>query len=482
MLDNIYANLVRNRAMTLEEIIYQEIQEFNVSKERRWMVIGDRYYKVENDINKRQMVRHTEDGDIPDPTKANNKLAHGSVKDLIDEKIGYLLTKDYSLICDDKAYAKKLKDTLGKYFQYTLSGLGYEASEKGRGWLYPYIDGAGKFKMTIIPSEQCIPLWADNSHTELQAMIRYYTQVAYEGRQRKDVTRVEYYTPEDITFYRVEGETLVPDPDAEEDKVLHFQKGEEWKSWGRVPFIAFKNNRLEFPDIRFIKSLVDNYDNSRSDVANFIEEVKNLIYVLKGYGGQDLKEFVDDLNYYKAVKIDDPKDGGVDTLNPEIDINAAKEHFEQLKRDIKEFGQGVNKDLDKFGSAPSGVALKFLYGALDTKCNHMEVDFRMAFEQLLYFVNIYLAETGQGDYKDEDVTLIFNRDIVINEEAAIQGCANSQNVISDETIVANHPWVKDVEAELKKLKAEQKQKMKDQQAAFGMPMDGAVTDDGGEDE
>jgi SPP1 family phage portal protein len=316
---------------------------------------------------------------------------------------------------------------------------------------------------------------------ELQAMIRYYTQVAYEGRQRKDVTKVEYYTPEAITFYRIEGETLVPDPDVEETRVLHFQKGEEWKSWGRVPFIAFKNNRLEFPDVRFIKSLVDNYDNSRSDVANFIDEVKNLIYILKGYGGQDLKEFMDDLNYYKAVKIDDPKDGGVDTLNPTVDINAAREHFEQLKRDIKEFGQGVNKDLDKFGSAPSGVALKFLYSGLDIKCNHMEVEFRMAFELLLYFVNIYLAETGQGDYQDKDVTLIFNRDIVINESETVDNCATSEGIISEETIVANHPWVTDVEAELERVRAEREEKLKQQQAAFGMPS-GAVSEDEGEDE
>ena len=480
-MNNIYDNLLRNRAMTLEEILYLEIQEFNVSQERRWMEIGNRYYGVDNDINKRQMIRHTEAGDVADPTKANNKLAHGLIKNLVDEKIGYLLTKDYSLTCDDEAYLKKVKDTLGKYFQYTLSGLGYEASNKGIAWLRVYADGLGKFRAMIVPAQQCIPLWVDNSRTELQAMIRYYIQVEYVGRERRNVTKVEYYTQENTTYYKLEGTTLVLDPDVEENPELHYLKGAEWKSWGRVPFIAFKNNRLEYPDIRFIKSLVDNYDYSRSDVANFIEEVKNLIYVLKGYGGQDLKEFMDDLNYFRAIKIDDPKDGGVDTLNPTIDIQAAKEHFEQLKRDIIELGQGTNKDLDKFGSAPSGVALKFLYSGLDIKCNHMEVEFRMAFEQLLYFVNIYLAETGQGNYSDIDVQMIFNRDIVINETEAVTNCTASQGVISDETIVANHPWVTDVEEELKKVNAERKEKLKEQQAAFGMP-NGAVNEDGDEDE
>ena len=57
--------------------------------------------------------------------------------------------------------------------------------------------------------------------------------------------------------------------------------------------------------------------------------------------------------------IDDTEDGGVDTLTPQMDITALREHYEQLNRDIVESGQSVNKDLDKFGSAPSGVALKF---------------------------------------------------------------------------------------------------------------------------
>ena len=62
-------------------------------------------------------------------------------------------------------------------------------------------------------------------------------------------------------------------------------------------------------------------------------------------------------------------------------------HYEQLKRDIIEDGQGINHDLDKFGSAPSGVALKFMYAGLDLKCNGIEAEFKLAFEQLLYFIN-----------------------------------------------------------------------------------------------
>ena len=39
-----------------------------------------------------------------------------------------------------------------------------------------------------------------------------------------------------------------------------------------------------------------------------------------------------------------------------------------------------------------------------------------------------------------------------DETETITNCSNSRGVISDETILANHPWVKDAEEELKKLK------------------------------
>lgn len=191
---------------------------------------------------------------------------------------------------------------------------------------------------------------------------------------------------------------------------------------------------------------------TRSEAANYVEEVKNLIFILKGYGGADIDEFMSDLLKYRAVKTDE--DGAIETLTPEMDITALREHYEQLKRDIIEDGQSVNKDLDKFGSAPSGVALKFMYAALDLKCNALEVEFKLGFEKLLYFINIYLNES-QNVSEMTDIEIVFNRDMEINETEVIENCKNSVGIVSDKTIITNHPWIKDVEAELKELESQE---------------------------
>ncbi|WP_404988181.1 phage portal protein [Clostridium culturomicium] len=430
------------------------IYEFNSSDKRQLMLTGERYYEVDNDIFNRRITKVVNGQLVEETYKANNKLAHSKYKNMVDEKISYLLTRDLTLKCDNEEYLNKVKDTLGKKFQYRITGLGYEASNKGIGWLQAYVDEEGRFNTMVIPSEQCIPIWRDNSHEELESMIRVYETTEWEYDRKKIITNVEVWTKDGVQYYIMNGKILTLDYNRSTDNngpKAHYKKGDMWYAWGKVPFIPFKNNRIEMPDIKFVKSLLDAYDLSRSEAANYVEEVKNLIFILKGYGGEDIAEFMKHLNEDRAIPIDDPQDGGVDALTPTMDITALREHYEQLKRDLIEDGQSINKDLDKFGSAPSGVALKFMYSGLDLKCNALESEFKFGFETLIYFINIYLSEHNMGSYKDEDIEIIFNRDMEINESEVIENCQKSKGVISDDTIIANHPWVKDIETEKETL-------------------------------
>lgn len=452
------------------------IYEFNSSDKRQLMLTGERYYEVDNDIFNRRITKVVNGQLVEETYKANNKLAHSKYKNMVDEKISYLLTRDLTLKCDNEEYLNKVKDTLGKKFQYRITGLGYEASNKGIGWLQAYVDEEGRFNTMVIPSEQCIPIWRDNSHEELESMIRVYETTEWEYDRKKIITNVEVWTKDRVQYYIMNGKILTLDYNRSTDNngpKAHYKKGDMWYAWGKVPFIPFKNNRIEMPDIKFVKSLLDAYDLSRSEAANYVEEVKNLIFILKGYGGEDIAEFMKHLNEDRAIPIDDPQDGGVDALTPTMDITALREHYEQLKRDLIEDGQSVNKDLDKFGSAPSGVALKFMYSGLDLKCNALESEFKFGFETLIYFINIYLSEHNMGSYKDEDIEIIFNRDMEINESEVIENCQKSKGVISDDTIMANHPWVKDIETEKETL-GKQKQE--------SLPFQDKVPIGGGADE
>ena len=71
------------------------------------------------------------------------------------------------------------------------------------------------------------------------------------------------------------------------------------------------------------------------------------------------------------------------------------------------------------------------------------------------------------DFEGVDLQIVFNRDILINESEAIENCSKSVGILSDETIVGQHPWTKDVEMELARLKKEKEEAMEQAQEYSG---------------
>lgn len=438
-----------------EAEIRELINQFLQSPERKEMLIGERYYKVKNKILYRKIYKELSDGrKIELKYRANHKLAHATYKNMVDEKLQYLFAKPYTLQCEDEAYVENVKKALGKSFQSILYKLGYQASNKGTGWLHPYVTENGELKFKVFPSEQLCPIWTDSDHEELAAMIRIYTVQEWSNGAFRDKTNIEIHKPEGPEFYVMDGDYLF----AEErgwnelgEPVGYWSENGEEVTWEKVPFIPFKNNLVEMPDISFVRTLLDEYDLTRSEAANYIEDVKALIWILKGYSGTSVEEFFEKINDDRIIPLDGGNaDDGVETITPSVDVSALVAHYEQLKKDILEGGQAVNKDTDKMGSAPSGIALQFLYAGLDMKCNALETSFKEGFNQLLYFINKFYNISDPC----EDLTLVLNRDIKVNETEKITNLNSSRPNISEKTYLAQHPYVSDVEKEMDAIKEE----------------------------
>lgn len=465
--DSILANLALNAPMGMDKIIYNAVKDWLRSDERAWMITGERYYRDYPDIVFRKKYGIGPNGEkIEIPNVANNKLVHNFTKKLIDQKVGYLLSKPITVQTENEAYEKVLTDDFfGKEFQRLIQRIGKESIQKGKGWLHVYYDENGDFRMKRIPSHEVIPLWRDTDHTELDAIIRVYEYTTYEAQERKVVTKVEYWDQTGVQRLVYQDDRIVPDIAYDSGwRTTHFtvvnpDGSEQPYNWSRVPFICFKYNAEELPLLHQIKSLVDDYDKQKSDNSSNLEDTPNEILVLRNYDGQDLGEFRQNLAAFRAVKVTD--DGGVDSLGIDINTGAYTEHQKQNRKDIYEFGRGVDTQSENFGGDKSGIALKFLYADLDMDCNMIETEYQWSLEQLLWFIDAHLDNSGYGDFSKENVTFIFNRDILINETEAITNAMNSVGIESMETIVANHPWTTNTKDELDRKEKEKKDDMLD---------------------
>ncbi|CAM3730452.1 phage portal protein [Mesobacillus zeae] len=446
--EKLAAQMQKDSATAHQRLIKEYIDNHDTSK----MAEGVRYYENENDITKRVQYAVVDDVKIVDNEKTNNKIPHGWHKLLVDQKAAYLVGQPINFSADDEKLTEFINEYLGEKWDDTANELVVAASNKGKEWLHPFIDEDGEFDFMQIPAEQCIPVYADKRNRKLAYMIRYYPHVLVD----EETIRVELSDDKQVWFYVKSNGEYIPDPSVEENPQSHFYYGAgknmKGYGWGRVPFIKFRNNEQEKGDLAYYKQSIDSFDKRVSDNQNTLDEIQELITILKGYDGTDLGEFQRNLRYYKTIKVD--SEGGVDTLKQEMPIASIDSHLDRLRESIFTFGFGVDVGTDKFGNSPSGIALEFLYSLLDLKASTLERKFRPALQELMWFLCEYLSISGKGEFDYKEVDFTFKRTMMVNELEIADIAQKSAGIISKKTILANHPWVDDLQQEMKRIEEE----------------------------
>ena len=405
---------------------------------------GVDYYNNKTDILQAQQTYVDEEGhEQVDPTKANNKIRHAFYPLLVKQKTGYLVGKPMNFMCEDEELSAYLKDILGEKWDSTVQTLCTAASNKGEEWLYCYIDHDGKFDYVVCPMEQIIPLYNNGFKTRLEGVIRHYETT---NLAKETTTHIELWTLEKVMYFEDSGAGLELTGEAP-----HFTINERGYSFGVLPFVQFKNNEDMTTDLMLVKDLIDQYDHVTSGLANDLDDIQDAILVLKGYQGTDPAEFNKNLRYFKLIKVDDM--GGVSKLEVNIPIAAKDSHLNRLENDIYRMGMGVDVSSEKLGNS-SGVALKFIYSLLDLKCDQMETQFKKGIKHLLGLIAMW-RETTEGVTTDRNtIKCVFNRSFIINTKEMITNVVNSNRLVSAKTMLANHPFVTDVEFELAQMKKE----------------------------
>ncbi|WP_419893271.1 phage portal protein [Oceanobacillus kimchii] len=429
------------------------IKEYIDKQDTTQANIGEDYYYKRNDITKRVIYKYDNDGKkVIDTDATNNKIASGRHKLLVDQKVGYLVGDPVTIGYKEEKDIEPIIELLGDEFDDYLTELVKNASNKGVDWIHPYIDEDGEFDYIIVPMQEFIPIYDNSKRKNLIAGIRHYKL------DHDDIVKVEFWEENTVTYYEIHNGSLVLDSDEEVNPSPHFtySKGETTNGygWGKVPFVEFKNNEDNIPDIHFYKDSIDIYDKIMSDSSNTIEDIQEFLYIINGYAGTEIDQAVTNLKRYKGVAVDGDN-AGVDILQGEMPMNSVGSYLDRLRDTIYEEGQGVDTNTDKFGNSPSGIALKFLFSLLDMKANVLERKFTKALKQFMWFVTEYAKMNGVGEYDPKKFTFTFNKSMLMNDAEQVQMAQQSAGLgISQQTLRENHPWVTDAELEKQRYEEE----------------------------
>ena len=289
----------------------------------------------------------------------------------------------------------------------------------------------------------------------------------FDGIKPVVIEKVEVFDMQGIHCYILDGNVLLPDLTLKEQDCAYVMNNGKPLNWAKIPLIPFKYNEQELPLLKKVKSLQDGINVMLSDFENNMQEdARNTILVLKNYDGTNLGEFRKNLATYGAVKVryDGETKGGVETLEITVNAENYKVILEIFKKALIENAMGYDAKDDRLSGNPNQMNIQSMYSDIDLDANDMETEFQAAFEDVLWFINAHLTNTGRGNFENEEVNIIFNRDILINESEAIDNCAKSVGILSDETIIGMHPWVDDVQQELERLE-KQREKEKEEMEA-----------------
>jgi SPP1 family phage portal protein len=451
----IIKKIVNESGISEKQFLEIQIKEFLESDARKEQITGNKYYNGYQDILRRK--REVIDGcghKIVAEYLPNNIIIDNVFSKLVAQKVNYLLGKPLAFESEDKldeSYTLKLRNVLNEKFMNTFRSAYSDAIICGIGWIFPYIESNGEIAFRRFSPYEILPFWRDENHQILDIALRIYEVEDYSsGINSKTVKKVELYTADKIEVYTLENNYLIF------DRTVNYITDNLGKSysWGElgIPLIAVRHNSNEIPLIRKLKSIQDSINLTISDFMNSIEtNAHNSLLVIKGYAGSNADDVRNNISKFGIILLDgDPQiNTDVSALNIDVNVEHYKSMLDTLKRSAVENAMGFDAKNEKIGSNPNEMNLQSAYSDIDLDANGAETELQQALSQVLRFVNISL-----GVELNTKIKVIFNRDMMMNEESIANTIVKYQTIVSQETLLSQVPFIDDPVAEMERIKKE----------------------------
>lgn len=375
---------------------------------------------------------------MKDSSKPNNKIANAYASYITDTLVGYFIGEPITYTSNDSV----LLQDLNMMFEYNDEAdenaeLAKNASIYGVAYEMLYLSEEDKMiRFKTLNPKEVIPVFDKTIEQNLLAVIRYYDDYDY---------------VEDKTF------TIVEVIDNAKVRRLKWDNSftllEEYQHYfAMVPVAVFKNNEEETGDFEQVISLIDAYDKMESDSLNDFEYFVDAYLALYGYNADN--EDVARMKENRVLLMDEGT--SAEWLIKQTSDTYVENMKNRLDKDIHKFAKCPNMSDQEFASNASGVAIKFKLLGTENLVSIKERKFKRGLQQRLELMSMINSVLREGfDWRAIDI--IFTRNIPSND-ADIANMVNTlKDIVSEETLLAQIPFVDDVQSELEKLKAEREE-------------------------
>ena len=427
------------------ELLVKCIQNHRSNVER--LDLLNNYYDGEHRIKQRQF----NNSELP-----NNKIVCNHAQYISDMAVGYVFGVPISYSGNS---AERLINIFTKIDEDSHNNeLASDISIFGVGYELIYMNNEK------VPYPELAVLSPRNTFVVADSTVKHKVMFAVNYYEKRDVNDtllgyyVNVYTDHEIYHYLFSDLNSVSPQELDLDE--HF--------FGDVPIIEYWNNKKQHGDFEGVLSLIDAYNLLQSDRLNDKEQlVDAILAVINASFGDDEEELTETEKFLKEHKILElPRDADAKWLTKQLNENEIEVLKKSLKDDIHEFSKVPCLTDENFVGNASGVAMKYKLLGFEQLGKTKERYFKQGLRQRLKLMsNVENIRAKNIDSSQIDITM--KRSLPVDEELQARIAQETDGFISWETRVKRFDEEIDVEAEKKRLDEENKQKMEQQQKAFG---------------
>lgn len=265
--------------------------------------------------------------------------------------------------------------------------------------------------------------------------------------------------------------TMVIESSAEGKLLEGGGQGRAEHYFGNIPFIEFLNNKHGIGDFEQQMSLIDAYNTLMSDRVTdkeqFIDAILVIYGTLLGEDEESTDEALDKLHKKKLLEMS--SDAKAEYLIRQMDENGVEVLRKAIKEDIYNFSHVPNFMDENFAGNTSGVAMEYKLLGLEMLTKTKERYYRKGLRRRIELYCAYPQnELGKLDAEINFIVPTFSRALPKNLQELSQVITNLSNLVSDETLLKQIPFVEDVEFEKEAVEEQKKQALEDQQGFFGL--------------
>ena len=421
---------VNREAELTVELLSKIINSFIVDKQPKLKEYKNYYDGVQAILQK----------SYSDATKPCSRAVINYCRNIADSYCGYLASPGYISYSSEEDIEEVMNILRYNDFQTEDSNFLLDALVYGVASELMYIDTTSQVRFRLINPVNSFAVYDDSLTGDLLYFVRLYEANPWD---ESNITYVDVYSDADIKHYSMEGEN------------------------GQLTFIAEEPhyfsqcpaNVFSLPDEKSIFDCIMGLQDTANEVLNSeVDEFSAFADAYLTLTGLDVEQSdVQSMKENRVLVL--PEGASASWLTKATNDTQVENILKRIQDSIYRIAACPDFSSESFvGGVSSGIAIQYRLTGMETRAAKIAAEMKKALQRRIEIIT-GIATLKLGEEVFRDINIDFKRNIPEDMTNVLNAINSLQGVVSDKTLLAQVPFVDDVQAEIEAVKAQKEANM-----------------------